>query len=72
VIKVNINVGFRVQPKTELYFKYIVKELINKELNLHIRPDGSSKYNNEPDFKFIVIEKFLSIESEFTLREGLC
>ncbi|MFT6699951.1 MAG: KUP system potassium uptake protein [Porticoccaceae bacterium] len=72
VIKVNINVGFRVQPKTELYFKYIVKELINnKELNLHIRPDGSSKYNNEPDFKFIVLEKFLSIESEFTLREGL-
>lgn len=72
VIKVNINVGFRVQPKTELYFKYIVKELINnKELNLHIRRDGSSKYNNEPDFKFIVLEKFLSIESEFTLREGL-
>lgn len=72
VIKVNINVGFRVQPKTELYFKTIVKELVaNKELNLHIRPDGSSKYNNEPDFKFVVIEKFLSIENEFALREGL-
>jgi KUP system potassium uptake protein len=26
VIKVNINVGFRIQPKTELYFKNIVKE----------------------------------------------
>jgi KUP system potassium uptake protein len=72
VIKVNINVGFRIQPKTELYFKTIVKELVaNKELNLHIRPDGSSKYNNEPDFKFVVIEKFLSIENEFALREGL-
>ena len=72
VIKVNINVGFRIQPKTELYFKYIVKELVaNKELNLHIRSDGSSKYNNEPDFKFVVIEKFLSIENEFALREGL-
>jgi KUP system potassium uptake protein len=71
VIKVNINVGFRIQPKTELYFKNIVKELVaNKELNLHIRPDGSSKYNNEPDFKFVVIEKFLSIENEFELREG--
>jgi KUP system potassium uptake protein len=71
VIKVNINVGFRIQPKTELYFKNIVKELVaNKELNLHIRPDGSSKYNNEPDFKFVVIEKFLSIENEFNLREG--
>ena len=72
VIKVNINVGFRIQPKTELYFKKIVQELVaNKELNLHIRPDGSTKYNPEPDFKFVVIEKFLSIENEFALREGL-
>jgi KUP system potassium uptake protein len=72
VIKVTVNTGFRVQPKAELYFKKIVKELVaNKELNLHIRPDGSTKYNAEPDFKFIVIEKFLSVENEFQLREGL-
>ncbi len=72
VIKVNINVGFRIQPRTELYFKKIVSELVsNRELNLHIRPDGSTKYNAEPDFKFIVIEKFLSVENEFTLRDGL-
>ena len=72
VIKININVGFRVQPKTELYFKRIVQDLVaNKELNLHIRPDGSSKYNNQPDFKFVVIEKFLSVENEFALKDGL-
>jgi len=72
VIKVNVNVGFRVQPRTELYFKKIVQELIlNKELNLHVRPDGSTKYNNEPDFKFVVIEKFLSVENEFSLGEGI-
>ena len=72
VIKVNINIGFRIQPKTELYFKKIMQDLVNcKELNLHIRPDGSSKYNNEPDFKFVIIEKFLSVENEFALREGV-
>ena len=72
VIKVNINVGFRIQPKTELYFKKIVQELVaNKELNLHIRPDGSSKYNNEPDFKFVVIEKYLSVENEFNIKDSL-
>ncbi len=72
VIKVNINLGFRIQPRTELYFKKIVQELVvNKELNLHIRPDGSTKYNNEPDYKFVVIEKFLSVANEFTLKEGL-
>ncbi len=72
VIKISIHVGFRVQPRTELYFKKIVQELVqNKELNLHTRPDGSTKYNNEPDFKFVVIEKFLSVENEFALREGI-
>jgi len=72
LIKIDINVGFRVQPRTELYFKKIVQELIaNKELNLHTRTDAASKYNNEPDFKFVVIEKFLSVENEFGLREGM-
>ena len=72
VIKVNINLGFRVQPKTEIYFKTIVKELVaNKELNLHIRPDGSTKYNHEPDFKFVVIEKFISVENEFAMSEAM-
>lgn len=72
IIKVDINTGFRVQPRVELYFKKIVQDLVErKELNLHIRPDGSTKYNPEPDFKFIVIEKFLSVENEFSVREGV-
>lgn len=72
VIKVTINVGFRITPKTELYFKKIIQDLVkNKELNLHNRPDGSSKYNHEPDFKFVLIEKFLSTENELTVKEGL-
>ncbi len=72
IIKVNLNIGFRVQARTELFFKKIVRELVaNKELNLHIRPDGSTKYNHEPDFKFVIIEKFLSVENEFAVREGL-
>lgn len=72
VIKININTGFRVQPLVELYFKKIVQDLVaNRELNLHIRPDGSTRYNPEPDFKFVVIEKFLSVENEFALGDGL-
>lgn len=72
VIKVTINVGFRIQPRTELYFKKIVQDLVaNKELNLHDRPDGSTKYNSEPDFKFVLIERFISVENEFVLRIGL-
>lgn len=72
VIKINIHVGFRIQPKTELYYKKIVQELVQRqELDLHVMPDGSSRYNAEPDFKFVIIEKFLSVENEFTLRDGI-
>jgi KUP system potassium uptake protein len=72
IIKVTLNVGFRIQPRSEMYFKRIVRELVaNKELNLHVRPDGSTKYNPSPDYKFIVIEKFLSVENEFALKDGL-
>jgi len=72
VIKIVLNIGFRIQPKVELYFKKIVQNLVkNKELSLHIRPDGSTKYNAEPDFKFIILEKFLSVENEFTIKDSL-
>jgi KUP system potassium uptake protein len=71
IIKVILKIGFKVQPKVELYFKRIVQKLAErKELNLHISPDGSTKYNAEPDFNFVIIEKLLSVENEFALNEG--
>jgi KUP system potassium uptake protein len=64
--------GSGCNPAPSCSLRKIVRDLVsNKELKLHIRPDGSTKYNPEPDFKFIVLEKFLSVENEFTLREGL-
>jgi KUP system potassium uptake protein len=72
VIKINLNIGFRVQVRTELFFKQIVQDLVkNRELQLHIRPDGSTRYNAEPDFKFVVFQKFLSVENELSIRSGL-
>lgn len=72
IIKIILNVGFRIQPRTELYFKNIINDLIqNEELNLHLRYNGSTRYNSNFDFKFILLEKFLSVENEFALREGL-
>lgn len=72
VIKVNIHIGFRIQPRTELFFKKIVQDLLtSQELNLHLRQDSAQGYNIEPDFKFVVFEKFLSVENEFAFKESL-
>jgi KUP system potassium uptake protein len=71
VIRIDINIGFKVQPRTEVFFRMIMKDLVeNRELNLHNREDGSTPYNEEPDIRFVVIRRFLSVENEFGLREG--
>jgi KUP system potassium uptake protein len=72
IIKININIGFRIQPRTELFFKKIISDLIdNKEFKLKLNDSAVMKYNTEPDFKFVVIEKFLSVENEFSLHWGI-
>lgn len=72
VIKLVMNIGFRIQPKTELYLQKIIDDLIeNEELNMHLRNNVSSKYNSSIDFKFVLLEKYLSVENEFALKEGM-
>ena len=72
VMKINLHIGFRVQPKTEMYFKKIVQELIaTRELSLTSCSDYAGIYNTDPDFKFVILEKFLSVENEFSLKDGL-
>lgn len=72
IIKITLNIGFRIRPRTEVYFTRIIQDLIgNQELNLHLKNHGTTKYNPSIDFKFIVMEKFLSVENEFSLKDGL-
>ena len=72
VFKLDINVGFRVQPRAEIYFKKIIKELIdNKEYGLHLKSDGSTKYCEEPNFTFVVVEKYLSDVNMLPMKESM-
>lgn len=71
LFKITIHVGFRVQPRTELYFKRIVQQLIEEKELLMTPNELGNPYNSSPDFKFVVIEKFLSAENEFRLSESL-
>jgi len=71
IYKIIFNIGFRVQPKTELYIKRIINDLYQSgELELKYLQPNLKKYNSEPDMKFILLQKFPSIESDFTLKEA--
>lgn len=71
VVKIDLRLGFRIQPRVNVFFRNVVENMVNnKEINLESKYDPQNKYNPHPDFKFIVLEKFLSYENEMSLREG--
>lgn len=72
LFKIEINTGFRVTPKTELFFKKILQEMTHtRELSFNTNNTTNNKYPTEPDIRFVFIEKFLSVENEFTLKDSL-
>lgn len=72
VIKVNLKLGFKVAPRVNVFFRNVVEEMVkNGEINLDNKYEPENHYNEARDFKFIVLEKFLSYENEMQLREGI-
>ena len=71
VIKINIRLGFRVQPRVHNFFRFIVDEMVAKgEIDLAAKPEPYTEYNSEHDFKFVVLEKFLSSDNELSVRDS--
>ena len=71
VIRVEFRLGFRVQPRIGLMFRKVVGEMTsNKELDIASRFPSLKKYNIADDFRFVILEKFLSYDNEFSIRDG--
>ena len=70
VIRIDFFLGFRVQPRIGLMFRKVVMEMIaNKELDITSRfPSLNSE--NLSNYKFVLMENFLSYDNEFSVREG--
>jgi len=71
VIRVEFRLGFRVQQRVGLMFRRVVMEMIcNKELDVVSRFPSLKKHNISEDFRFVILEKFLSYDNEFSVRDG--
>lgn len=72
IIRVEFRLGFRVEHRIQLMFKKVVEEMVaNKEVNVTSRYESLSKNNVRGDFRFIVLEKFLSRDNELPIWEKL-
>jgi KUP system potassium uptake protein len=70
VMRVDFSLGFRVQPRIGLMLRKVIDEMaVNKEIN--IAPQYPSIHpNGVQDFRFVILERFLSYDNEFSFRDG--
>ena len=72
VIRVDFKLGFRVAPRINLLFRKVVSDMVkNKEVDITSRYESLNKNNVIGDFRFVVIEKFLSNENELPFYEKI-
>ena len=72
IIRVEFRLGFRMQPRINLMFKKVVEDLVvNREVNVTSRYDSQQRNNMTGDFKFIVMEKFLSDDNDLPFFERI-
>jgi KUP system potassium uptake protein len=72
IIRVEFRLGFRMAPRINLMFKKVVEDLVaNKEVNVTSRYESQQRNNVKGDFKFIVMEKFLSQDNELPFFERI-
>jgi KUP system potassium uptake protein len=72
VIKINFRLGFRVDQRINMFFRKVVEDMVlNKEVDITSRYESLSKQNITGDFRFVVLERFLSFENDLPLIEQL-
>lgn len=70
IIRIDFKLGFRVAPRINLMFRKVVEDLVeNKEVDIRSRYDSLNKNNISGDFKFVVVEKYLSYDNEIPFLE---
>ncbi|WP_233581746.1 KUP/HAK/KT family potassium transporter [Flavobacterium macacae] len=70
VIRIDFRLGFRVAPRISLMFKKVVEDMVkNKEVDITSRYASLNKNNIIGDFRFILIEKFISYDNDLPFYE---
>ncbi len=72
LIRIDFRLGFRVAPRINVMFRKVVQDMVkNHEVDITSRYESLNKQNVIGDFRFVVLEKFLSYENELPWYEKL-
>ena len=60
LIRVDFHIGFKVEPKINLYFREVLEDLVSSnEINLESGYESLRKFDVPSDFKFVLIERIM-------------
>lgn len=72
VFRIDFSLGFRVEPRVNFLFREVIQEMANNgEVDITSRYESLRKNNIPGDFRFVVLEKFLSYENALPGYEKL-
>ncbi len=72
IIRIDFRLGFRVEPLINLMFRKVVEDMVkNFEVDITSRYESLGRKNLIGDFRFVVMEKFLSFENELPFYEKI-
>lgn len=72
VIKVTFKLGFRIEQRINLYFRKVIEDMVlKKEVDITSRYESLNRQNVIGDFRFVVLEKFLSYENKLPFFERI-
>ena len=72
IIRIDFKLGFRIQPRINLMFRKVVEDLVaNKEVYIVSRYESLASNNMVGDFQFVVMEKYISQDTELPFFEKM-
>ena len=72
IIRIDFFIGFRVEPRVNLFFRKVVEDLVkNQEVDISSRYTTLGNRKMIGDFRFVVMERFLSYENNMPIYEKI-
>jgi KUP system potassium uptake protein len=72
VIRVDFQLGFRVQPRINKLFKQVVQDLVScSEFDLSSKYESLRKHDFDADIRYVLMERFLSVENELSVADDV-
>jgi len=71
VIRVEFRLGFRIQPRVNVLYRKVIEDMVARnEIDITSHYDSLQKYKIAADFRFVIMEKFLSYNNDFGVKDG--